>query len=222
LTCCAAADRARRLPRGLAALPALPALLALTACALVGCASAGPQPGSPRALVELTNPALGPDYTSWLVGAVSRLATPEEIASYLALTDDRAAEEFIRAFWERRDPSPDRPDNAVQDAFERRSAEADRQFTEAGIPGRRTARGEVWVLYGRPTGHDYQVSPREGGPPIELWVYDKNAPAGLDGRRPASYYRFIKRGDLTVIYVPGLPEDRLPARPRPPRDDGRK
>lgn len=193
--------------------------IAALVLALSACASGGTQPSSPRALAELTNPALGLDYSSWLVGAVSHLATPEEIASYLALSDDGAAEEFIRAFWERRDPSPDRPDNAVRDAFERRAAEADRQFSEGGLLGRRTARGEIYVLYGPPTGHDYEVSPREGGPPIELWLYDKNAPAGLDGRRPANYYRFIKRGDVTVPYVPGRPEDRLPVRPRPPGDE---
>jgi len=222
LTCCAAASPAGRPRRGLALLSAIPAILALGALlALSACASTGSQPSGPRALAELTNPALGLDYSSWLVGAAARLATPEEIASFLALSDDRAAEEFIRAFWERRDPSPDRPDNAVRDAFERRSAEADRQFSEAGLLGRRTARGEIYVLYGLPTGHDFEVSPREGGPPVEVWVYDKAAPAGLDGRRPANFYRFIKRGDLTVPYVPGRPEDRLPARPHP-RDDGRQ
>ena len=214
--------RAFALPAALPALPAiLAALLALTS--LGACASSGAGgPGRPQSLAELTNPALGPDYSLWLVGAISRLATPEEIGSYLALSDDRAAEEFIGAFWERRDPSPDRPDNAVREAYEQRAAAADRQFSEAGFPGRRTARGEIYVLYGPPSKLDYQVSPREGGPPIELWAYDKDAPAGLDGRRPPAFYRFIKRGDLTVLYVPGGPEERRPVRPRVPRDDDQR
>jgi GWxTD domain-containing protein len=198
-------------------LAALLALASLGACA----SSSGPRPGSTRNLAELTNPALGPDYSLWLVGAISRLATPEEIGSYLALSDDRAAEEFISAFWERRDPSPDRPDNAVREAYEQRAAAADRQFSEAGFPGRRTARGEIFVLYGPPSKLDYEVSPQEGGPPIEMWAYDKDAPAGLDGRRPQSFYRFVKRGDLTVLYVPGGLQERRPLRPRVPRDDQR-
>jgi GWxTD domain-containing protein len=169
-----------------------------------------------RSAADLTNPLLGPDYSQWLVGAMSRLATPEESQVYLALTDDAAAEQFIREFWQRRDPSPDRPGNALLEAYEQRAAEADRQFTEAGYLGRRTARGEVFALYGPPSKIDYEVSPREGDPPIELWLYDKSTPAGLDGRRPAQAYRFTKRGDLTVLYVPGLPDNRI-RRPTLPR-----
>jgi GWxTD domain-containing protein len=213
LTCCAT-----RKAWGAPALAvALVGLLGLSS--LAACASGGSSPAvRSRSVVDLTNPALGPDYSQWLVGAISRLATPEEIQSYMALSDDRAAEQLIGAFWQRRDPSPDRPGNALLETFERRSAEADRQFSESGYLGRRTARGEVYVLYGPPTKLDYEVAPREGDPPIELWVYDKSSPAGLDGRRPQANYRFVRRGDLTVLYVPGLHDNRLPPRPRLPRN----
>ncbi|HEY4594800.1 MAG TPA: hypothetical protein VIJ02_00250, partial [Thermoanaerobaculia bacterium] len=43
-----------------------------------------------RPVAELINPALGPEYSSWLVGAASRLATPEEETTYLTLRDDAA------------------------------------------------------------------------------------------------------------------------------------
>ena len=189
------------------------------AAALLAAAACGASTGAPgRSAAELTNPALGPDYSQWLVGAVSRLATPEESRAFMALTDDQAAEQYIRDFWQRRDPSPDRPGNALLEAYEQRAEEADREFSEAGYLGRRTARGEIYIVYGPPTKTDHEVSPREGDPPVELWIYNKTAPAGLDGKRPAQNYRFIRQGDLTVLYIPGLPGTR-PHRPtRPPLD----
>jgi hypothetical protein len=35
-----------------------------------------------------------------------------------------------------------------------------------------------------------------------VWTYGPGAPSGLDGNKPHTVYRFIKRGDLTVNYVP--------------------
>lgn len=191
------------------ALPALALLALLTAC---GGASA---PRTPRNAADLTNPFLGPEHTSWLIGAVSRIATPEEVQGYLAVRDDAAAGAFIRQFWERRDPSPERPGNPVLDTFNERSAQADKAFSEAGYLGRRTDRGTLHVLYGPPTETDYDVL--TAGVPIEVWTYGAAAPAGLDGKRPAGSYRFAKRGDLTVLYVPGARD----LRPRnPPGPDG--
>lgn len=186
-------------------LPALALLALLTAC---GGAAA------PRNAADLTNPFLGPEYTSWLVGAVSRIATPEEVQGYLAVRDDAAAEAFIRQFWERRDPSPELPGNAVLDTFNERSAQADKAFSEAGYLGRRTDRGTIHVVYGPPTESDYDVL--TAGVPLEVWTYGAKAPVGLDGKRPAGSYRFVKRGDLTVLYLPGQSDPRLRNRPGVP------
>ena len=172
---------------------------------------------STRSIADLTNPALGPETSGWLIGAVSRIATPEETQAYLALKDDAAAQAFIESFWEKRDPAPAKPGNHLRETFEERSAAANRQFSEAGFLGRRTDRGTIYVLYGRPTKIDFEVSPTPEDPPIEVWTYDASAPSGLDARRPAGRYRFIKRGDLTVTYlptqrrvVPGIPPGRNP------------
>lgn len=191
-------------------LSALPLLLVLAAA----CGGGGI---APRSIADLTNPALGPEYSGWLIGAVSRIATPEESQAYLALREDAAAQAFIESFWERRDPAPAKPGNPLRETFEERSAAADRLYSEAGFLGRRTDRGTVYVLYGRPTKIDFEVSPTPGDSPIEVWTYDSSAPSGLDARRPAGLYRFIKRGDLTVTYlptqrraVPGIPPGRNP------------
>jgi len=173
--------------------------LALLVLTLGACASGG----SGRSAADLTNPFLGPEHSSWLIGPISRVATADEIKEYLALTDETQAEAFIEKFWATRNPTPNRPGNALRIAFDQRAAQADRLFSEAGYRGRRTDRGTLFVLYGPPTKSDFDVSPVANGPPLEVWTYAPTTPAGLDGKRPSPTYRFIKKGDLTVLYVPG-------------------
>ncbi|HEV7516856.1 MAG TPA: GWxTD domain-containing protein [Thermoanaerobaculia bacterium] len=191
-------------------------LAAAILAVLAGCASGGGHvPGVEHNLADLTNPALGPDYSQWLVGPIAYLATKGEVAAYLALKDDRAAESFINQFWVRRNPHPQRPDNSLLQTFEERGAEADRLYGEAGFLGRRTDRGTIYVLYGKPQRVDYEVPPISGAPPIEVWSYGTDAPAGLTGRQPSPIYRFMKHGDLTVFYLPGRSDPRLRAHPLP-------
>lgn len=170
--------------------------------------------------IDLTNPFLGPAYTGWLVGAVARLATPQETQAFLAIQNDEQAREFVEAFWTKRDPNGEKPGNPIREAFEDRATYADKAFSEAGIQGRRTDRGAIFILYGTPSKIDHEVPPVPGASPLEVWLYEGTTPAGLDGRRPASAYRFIRRGDLTVLYVPGQqrPDPRLRDRPGMPPD----
>jgi GWxTD domain-containing protein len=177
-------------------------LLALLVVPLGGCGGGGAAPAS-RSRAELTNPFLGPEYSAWLIGPVARIATSQEIQAFLALQDDTAAAAFVQAFWDRRDPSPDKPGNPIREAFDARSAEADRKYSEAGFLGRRTDRGTVYVIYGPPSKAEFEVSPLPNGPPLEVWTYDAGAPSGLDAKRPAGIYRFIKQGDQTVLYTAG-------------------
>lgn len=193
--------------------PAL--LLLLVALLAAGCGSGGATASRSRA--ELTNPFLGPEYSAWLIGPVARIAKPEEIQQFLALKDDAQAEAFVQAFWDRRDPSPDKPGNPVRETFDERADEADRKYSEAGLLGRRTDRGTLYVVYGPPSKTDYEVSPFPNGPPLEVWTYNADAPSGLDARRPAGVYRFIKQGDLTVLYKGGRPSPTLiQPSPEPP------
>lgn len=174
-------------------------LSALLALALGACASGG----TGHTAAELTNPFLGPETSSWLIGPIARIATPDEVKEYLALTDEAKADAFIEKFWAQRNPTPNRPANALRIAFNQRAAQADHLFTEAGYRGRHTDRGTLYVLYGPPTKSDFDVSPVANGPPLEVWTYSPTTPEGLDGKRPSLTYRFIKKGDLTVLYIPG-------------------
>ncbi|HXU44162.1 MAG TPA: GWxTD domain-containing protein [Thermoanaerobaculia bacterium] len=191
------------------------------AAALLGAglvfASGASDAAKPRRFEDLTNPFLGPDYTSWLIGAPSRLATDAEVAEFLALKSDEAAAAWVDSFWERRDLTPGREGNPAREVFEARSEEADRLYGEGGFLGRRTARGATYVLYGEPAKVEFDIAPSSNSPAIEVWTYEaKTAKFGLDGRKPASTFRFIKLGDLTVPYVPGRVDRRL--RPRPSDD----
>ena len=190
------------------------ALLAAMAT-LSGCAGAGSS-GGVSSMADLTNPFLGPDYSAWLIGPVARIATPAEVKAYLALHDDREAATFIDQFWEKRKaakgtapgaagaapifPMPGR--NPVLALFEERAAVADKKYSESGIIGRRTDRGTILILYGPPKKGGFEVAPNPNDPAIEVWEYLADAPAGLDGKQPDRFYRFAKRGDLTVFYVP--------------------
>ena len=185
-------------------------LLLLLLLLAAGCGGGGTAIPS-RSRAELINPALGPDYSAWMVGAASRLATPEEITGFLTLKDDQQAEAFVERFWQKHNPAPDRPVNPLRQEFDKRSENADRQFSEAGLLGRRSDRGTIYVLYGLPKKIDHEVSPVPNGPPLEVWIYGTDAPSGLDGERPSPLYRFVKNGDVTVLYqgrvtaVPLLP-----------------
>lgn len=148
----------------------------------------------------VTNLFLSPEHSRWLVGPISQIATPEEIASYLELRSDERAEGFIEEFWKRRGPEAVWPNKGVRQIFEERVREADRLFSEAANVGRRTHRGTIYVLYGPAEETRFEVSARPRSPPVEIWSYPKESEVGLDGRHPARTYRFAKKGDLTVFY----------------------
>ena len=140
----------------------------------------------------------------------------EEVNAYLALREDAAATAFIESFWTARDPNPARAGNPLRELFEQREREADRRFSEAGYLGRRTDRGRTFVLYGEPKEIDHEIHPLPGEPPLERWDYDPATTPGLDRRRPLPAYRFVKRGDLTVLFTVPLSQRGtvLPPEPR--------
>jgi GWxTD domain-containing protein len=187
---------------------------------LLAALAAAPAAAGARAAADLINFTISPEHGTWLIGPYGRLATDDEVRAFMALVDDAQVPDFIERFWARRDPDPARPGNPVREAAEQRAAEADRRFTEAAVAGRRTDRGAVFVLYGEPEEIEFQPSEIYGEPPIEFWRYDQDAPAGLDGRSPQRAYRFIKRDDLTVHYVPGRP-GRFTQTPLGPRKGSR-
>ena len=149
---------------------------------------------------DLTNFLLSPQYSQWLLGAISRMATPGEIAAFLALTNDAAAATFIEEFWAKRGPEAVWPKKGKRQLFEERTAEADRRFAEGTHRGSHSDRGTVFVLYGPPEETRFEESAQVRSQTVEMWTYSPAAEAGLDDRRPKNFYLFIKQKGRTVEY----------------------
>jgi len=118
----------------------------------------------------------------WLDEDVRWIITDEEKAAFLQLSNEEEREQFIEQFWLRRDPTPDTEENEYKEEHYRRIAYANEHFA-AGIPGWKTDRGRVYIMYGppdeidaHPTGGYYQRPQEEGGGetstyPFEDWRY---------------------------------------------------
>lgn len=85
----------------------------------------------------------------------------------LRTEEDRRS--FWVAFWQRRDPSPDTPQNEAMDEFYKRVRYADQHFGSGGA-GWKTDMGRIYIQYGQPD--EIVRNPfRFDGPPEEIWYY---------------------------------------------------
>src|SRR5208337_3994559 len=125
---------------------------------------------------------LSSTYKKWLNEDVRWIITPEEESTFKQLSNDEERDQFIEQFWLRRDPTPDTPDNEYKEEHYRRIAYANEHFA-AGIPGWKTDRGRIYIMYGppdeidaHPSGGQYDRPMEEGGGntstyPFETWRY---------------------------------------------------
>src|SRR5580700_5464900 len=121
-------------------------------------------------------------YKKWLNEDVVWIITDQERAAFKQLSNDEERDNFIEAFWQRRDPTPDTEENEYKEDHYRRIAYANEHFA-AGIPGWKTDRGRMYIMYGpadevdsHPSGGTYERPMEEGGGetstfPFEDWRY---------------------------------------------------
>jgi GWxTD domain-containing protein len=121
-------------------------------------------------------------YKKWLNEDVVYIITDEERAAFKQLSNDEERDQFIEAFWQRRNPTPDSEDNEYKEEHYRRIEYANEHFA-AGIPGWKTDRGRIYIMYGpadeidaHPSGGTYERPNDEGGGetstyPFEDWRY---------------------------------------------------
>jgi GWxTD domain-containing protein len=126
---------------------------------------------------ELSKP-----YKKWLDEDVTYIITDEERAAFKQLSNDEERDNFIEAFWQRRDPTPDTEENEFKEEHYQRIAYANEHFA-AGVPGWRTDRGRIYIVFGKPdeieshpSGGTYERPMEEGGGetstfPFEQWRY---------------------------------------------------
>jgi GWxTD domain-containing protein len=121
-------------------------------------------------------------YKRWLNEDVIYIVSSEEKSVFKELKTDEEREKFIEQFWARRNADPRSGDNAFKEEHYRRVAYANERFA-SGIPGWKTDRGRVYIMYGKPdeidshpSGGSYQREIYEGGGqtstyPFERWRY---------------------------------------------------
>jgi GWxTD domain-containing protein len=121
-------------------------------------------------------------YKKWLDEDVIYIISPEERHSFLHLATNEEREQFIEAFWQRRNPDPDSPENTFKEEHYRRIAYANEHFA-SGIPGWKTDRGKIYIMWGpadevdsHPTGGTWDRPSDQGGGstttyPWETWRY---------------------------------------------------
>ncbi len=126
---------------------------------------------------ELSKP-----YKKWLEEDVIWIITDEERAAFKQLSNDEERDNFIEAFWQRRDPTPDTEENEYKEEHYQRIAYANEHFA-AGVPGWKTDRGRMYIVFGKPdeidshpSGGTYERPMDEGGGetstfPFEDWRY---------------------------------------------------
>ena len=96
-------------------------------------------------------------YKKWLTEEVPYIITSEERASFKKLSTDDEREQFIENFWERRNPNPGSLENEFKEEYYRRIAYANEHYA-SGIPGWRTDRGRIYIMYGPPDENDSHPS----------------------------------------------------------------
>jgi GWxTD domain-containing protein len=121
-------------------------------------------------------------YKKWLDEDVVYIISPEERHAFLHLATNEEREQFIEAFWQRRNPDPDSPENTFKEEHYRRIAYANEHFA-SGIPGWKTDRGKIYIMWGppdeidsHPTGGTWDRPADQGGGstttyPWETWRY---------------------------------------------------
>jgi GWxTD domain-containing protein len=77
------------------------------------------------------------------------IMTGEEKKIFKHLPDAASRKEFIKDFWDKRDPNPDTPENEFKKEFEARVEYANKHFREGGL-GMNTDRGRIYIFMGKP------------------------------------------------------------------------
>src|ERR1700757_3187763 len=162
-------------------------------------------------------------YKKWVDEDVHWIITDQELKAFKSLSNDEERDSFIEAFWQRRNPNPDSPENEFREEHYRRIAYANEHFA-AGKPGWKTDRGHIYIKYGKPdsidshpSGGSYQRPMDEGGGntstfPFEIWHYRYLPSVGdnidiefVDTCMCGDYHFTIDRGEKdALLHVPGM------------------
>jgi GWxTD domain-containing protein len=102
----------------------------------------------------------------------SLVMTDAERDIFVHLPDLEARREFIKDFWDKRDPNPETPENEFRREFENRIDYVNKRFNE-GQRGYNTDRGRIYLYLGPPDRfEEYQDSPLNNQfETVLIWYY---------------------------------------------------
>ena len=112
-------------------------------------------------------------WRSWLNEDVVYIVTDGERRAFRSLQTDEERQSFLEQFWLRRNSAPDSLENPFEEEHYRRIAYSNVRFGTA-IPGWRTDRGRIYIVYGPPDEmevHPGKAGDQESDCPWELWRY---------------------------------------------------
>jgi GWxTD domain-containing protein len=122
---------------------------------------------------------LATPYKRWLDEDVTYIISDAERKLFLKLQTNEEREQYIEAFWQRRNPDQDSPENTFKEEHYRRIAYANEHFG-AGTQGWRTDRGRMYIMWGPPTskeshvtGDNYNRPWAEGGGSTRTFAWEK-------------------------------------------------
>jgi GWxTD domain-containing protein len=110
-------------------------------------------------------------YQLWLTEDVVYIITDREVSAFKALETHPERRMFITQFWERRNPIPGAAENQFKEEHYRRIAYVNDHFP-ASIPGWKTDRGRIYIVYGPPDEIESHPAGGQGKSfPYEQWLY---------------------------------------------------
>jgi GWxTD domain-containing protein len=139
---------------------------------------------------------------------VRYIITGKERKIFLELPDSEK-EQFIKEFWERRDPDPDTEENEFKIEYFNRIEKATELFVGEARPGWMTDRGRIYVLFGPPTDRiTYPVAGDSLRGCQEVWYYGSFPVVFVDPHCMGSYslvtYDLSDIRELNLLYAQEL------------------
>jgi GWxTD domain-containing protein len=120
---------------------------------------------------------LSPHYKHWIEEEVPYIIQTDEREQFLRLKSDAERDNFIKSFWDARNPDPGSDSNEYEAEHYRRLAYVNQNFgNPKSQDGWRTDRGHIYVVLGPPEQRANYAAARNMRPLI-IWFYESKTPA---------------------------------------------
>jgi GWxTD domain-containing protein len=153
-------------------------------------------------------------YKKWLNEDVYYIISDEEKGVFKALTTNEERENYIEQFWLRRNPDPREGGNQFKIEHYRRIAYANERFS-SGIPGWKSDRGMIYIMYGEPDGKEshpsggsYQREYWEGGGTTSVYPFERWRYRHIDGVGDDVELEFVDKSFTNEYRLAMSPEEK--------------